>query len=142
MGTIEPEREMVRRILPYAVPALGAAIALGAALGGRPAGWSAGVGVVVVAVNFVASGLSLAWAARISPTVMVGVVLGGFVVRLAAIAGLIAALDTVSWFAPAAFLISVVPTTLLLLAYEARLLSGRMQADLWAFPSERSEVRR
>jgi ATP synthase protein I len=128
----EPEREMVRRALPWSVPALGLALGLGALLGGWEAGWSAAIGVAIVALNLVAHGVSLAWAARISPSMVFAVGMGGFVVRLATILVVLILLNRLPWFSAVAFVAAVVPATLLLLVYEAKLLSGRMQVDLWA----------
>jgi ATP synthase protein I len=132
----EPERDMVRRALPHALPALGLALTLGAVTGGWGAGWSAAIGVAVVVLNFVAHGLSLAWAARISPTMVFTVGMGGFVVRLGAILVILILLNRLAWFSPVAFVAAVVPATILLLVYEARLLSGRMQVNLWASARE------
>jgi hypothetical protein len=133
---VEPERELVRRALPYAIPALVVAFAAGALLGGADVGWSAAIGVAVVTANFVAYGLSLAWAAAISPMALMAVGLGGFIVRLAVIVLLLVGLDTLSWFSPVAFLAAVVPVTALLLGFEMKVISGRLQADLWQFPSQ------
>jgi ATP synthase protein I len=132
MTALEPEREMVRRALPYAVPALALGLALGTILGGWGAGWSAAIGVAIVALNLVAHGLSLAWAARISPTMVLAVGLGGFALRLGTILVVLILLNRLPWFSAAAFVAAVVPATILLLVYEAKLLSGRMQVDLWA----------
>jgi hypothetical protein len=133
---VEPERELVRRALPFAIPALVVAFAAGALLGGADVGWSAAIGVAVVTANFVAYGLSLAWAAAISPMALMAVGLGGFIVRLAVIVLLLVGLDTLSWFSPVAFLAAVVPVTALLLGFEMKVISGRLQADLWQFPSQ------
>lgn len=132
MPTTEPEREMIRRVLPFALPAV--AIAYGAgALASSDAARSAAIGAGVVVVNFLAYGFSVAWAARISPTVLVGVGLGGFAVRLAAIFVAMVLLDRLSWFSPVAFAAALVPATVALLAFEAKVLSGRLQGDLWRF---------
>jgi len=133
---MEPERELVRRALPLAAPVEVVAFAVGTLVAGTDAGWSAAIGIAVVAANFAAHGLSIAWAARISPTVLFAVGLGGFAVRLAVIVGLLAALNQLTWFSTVAFVAAVVPTTILLLVYEMKVLSGRMQVDLWRFPSE------
>jgi hypothetical protein len=138
--TTAPERELVRRVLPFAFPALAIAYVVGALFSGGAAR-SATIGVAVVVVNFVAHALSVAWAAGISPVALVAVGLGGFAVRLAAIFVAIVLLDRLAWFSPVAFAAAVVPATIALLAFEARILSGRLQADLWRFPS-RTEVGR
>jgi hypothetical protein len=132
----EPEKETIRRVLPYVVPAAVVALGTGYLVSGWWTGWSAAIGVAVVAANFVAHGLSLAWAARISPTMIFAVGLGGFFLRLLVIVMLLVLLRTFPWFSAAAFAAAVVPATALLLFVEARLLTGRMQADLWMFPGQ------
>lgn len=134
---VEPERELVRRALPLAPPAAVIAFVVGGLAGGSDAGWSAALGVGVVAANFVVHGFSLAWAARISPTALFAVGLGGFGVRLALILAILAALNALSWFSAVAFIGAVIPATILLLAFEMKVLSGRLQGDLWRFSSER-----
>lgn len=122
---------MVRRALVPAIFAFGTAVGLGWILGGPGAAASAGIGIAIVALNFGAHGLSLAWASTISAGVVMGVALGGVVIRLGAIVASMFALNTLSWFSPAAFGLAVVPATLLLLGYEARLvidgLGGTLQ---------------
>jgi hypothetical protein len=128
---------MIRRALPYAIPALAVALTLGALLEGWGTGWSAAIGVAIVALNLVAHGLSLAWAARISPTMVFAVGLGGFALRLGTILLVLILLNRLPWFSAVAFVAAVVPATILLLVYEAKLLSGRMQVSLWSIPSAR-----
>jgi hypothetical protein len=136
--TIEPERELVRRLLPFAVPACVVAVAAGWLVGGAGTAWSAGLGTVTVAVLFVASAVSIAWAARIGPEIMIAVGLGGFLVRLAAFTLALLALDGLAWFSPIAFAAAFIPATVALLVVEMKLVSGRMQADLWYFPGRSS----
>ena len=131
--TIEPERELVRRLLPFAVPACVVAVAAGWFAGGPGTAWSAGLGTVAVAVLFVVSAVSIAWAARIGPEILIAVGLGGFLVRLAAFTLTLLALDGLAWFSPVAFAAAFIPATIALLVVEMKLVSGRMQADLWYF---------
>jgi hypothetical protein len=42
-------------------------------------------------------------------------------------------LNTLAWFSPVAFALTLVPATIGLLVVEARTLSGRLQADMWSF---------
>lgn len=140
MTRIEPEREMVRRALPFAVPALAVATGVGWWLGGRDAAASAAIGVVVVFANFALYGLSLAYAARISLIVLFAVGMAGYVVRLAAVVLIILGLKQLAWFSLVAFVASLVPTTIVLLSYEIKLMGGRMQADLWHFPAGPTRV--
>jgi hypothetical protein len=115
---------MVRRALVPGLIAVPIAFGLGMAFGGAGAAWSAAIGVLVVLANFVAHGLSLAWASRISIGAVHAVSLGGVIIRLGVIIGLMFALDTLAWFSPVAFGLAVVPGTLALLAYEAKLVAG------------------
>lgn len=121
---------MVRRALLPGVAAAAFAYVVGLLLGGTDAAVSAAIGVVVVVANFAAHGLSLAWAAGVSITVVQVVALVGFVVRLGAIVGLMFLLNAFAWFSPLAFGLAVVPGTLALLAYEATLALGRLRGTL------------
>jgi hypothetical protein len=135
VATPEPERDMVKRILPLAVPALAVAVGLGAILGGRGAAASAGIGAALVFANFAAYAYSLSAAARISLVVLFAVGLGGFVVRLALFVLIVVGLRQLDWFSTVAFVSAFVPATVVLLALEIKLLGGRMQADLWTIPA-------
>jgi hypothetical protein len=131
--TIEPERELARRLLPFSVPTLVVAAALGGAVGGATAAASAAIGVVAVVVNLVTYAASMAWAARISAAALMLVGVGGYVLRIGTFALMLALLDRLPWFSPVAFVAAFVPATLALLVLELRMLGGRMQADLWYF---------
>lgn len=133
MAGTEPERVLVRRVSPFALPAFAVAFAIGAAAGGVDVGWSAAIAIAIVYLNFVANALSIAWAASISPTLVSIVALGGYVVRLIVYTIALVALNHLSWFSPLAFVLALMPSTIALLIYEAKALSGRMQVDLWSF---------
>ena len=134
---VEPERELARKVLRYVPLTLAVAFSLGMLVGGAGAGSSAAIGVAVVTSNSVASALSIAWAAGVSPAVVFAVAMGGFFLRMTVIVIVLVGLNTLSWFSPTSFALSVVPVTIVLLAYEARTLSGRMQVDLWSFEGRR-----
>jgi hypothetical protein len=130
----EPERELVRRVLPFILPAIAVAFVLGAVLDDTGAGWSAALAVILVAVNLVASALSLAWAAGVSPAAVYAVGLGGFAMRLVVFLLALLGLNELAWFSPVAFVTAFVPATIALLIYELRFVAGRrVQADLWYF---------
>jgi hypothetical protein len=133
----EPERELIRRVSPFAVPAAVVAYAVGALLSGASVGWSAAIAIAIVYLNFVANALSIAWAASISSTLVSIVALGGYVVRLIIYTIALVLLNQLSWFSPVAFALALVPAIVALLVYEAKALSGRMQADLWSFDGAR-----
>lgn len=134
---VEPERELARKVLRYVPLTLAVAFSLGMLVGGAGAGTSAAIGVAVVTANSVASALSIAWAAGVSAAVVFAVAMGGFFLRMTVIVIVLVGLNRLSWFSPISFALSVVPVTIVLLAYEARTLSGRMQVDLWSFEGRR-----
>ena len=133
MASVEPEREAIRRVLPLAPVALIVATVVAGLIGGSDAAWSACIAVAIVFLNFVAAALSVAWAARISPMILFAVAMGGFVVRLMVYTIALVLLNTLEWFSPLAFALTLVPVTIGLLVIEARTLSGRLQADMWSF---------
>jgi hypothetical protein len=133
----EPERELIRRVSPFAAPAAVLAYVVGALLGGASAGWSAAIAIAIVYLNFVANALSIAWAASISSTLVSIVALGGYAVRLIIYTIALVLLNQLSWFSPVAFALALVPAIVALLIYETKALSGRMQADLWTFDGAR-----
>ena len=133
MTAPEPERALIRRVTPFAVPAALLAYVVGALFGGADAGWSAVIAVVLVYLNFLANALSISWAASVSPTLVSIIALGGYVVRLIIYTVALVLLNQLPWFSPVAFALTLVPTIVGLLIFEAKMLSGRMQADLWTF---------
>ena len=137
MAGPEPERELIRRVSPFALPALLLAFAVGWLFGGSGAAWSAAIAIAIVYVNFLANALSMAWAADISPTLVSIVGIGGYVIRLLIYTIALVLLNQLSWFSPIAFALALVPAIVALLVFEAKLLSGRMQADLWTFEGAR-----
>jgi ATP synthase protein I len=135
---VEPERELVRRVLPFVPLVAVAAFLIGYAIGGSGVAWSAVIGVVIVTANFLTFALSIAWAATISPTMLAIVALGGYLVRLIVFTLALVLLTKLSWFSPVAFALTLVPATIALLVYEAKILSGRMRADMWSFAEVRT----
>jgi hypothetical protein len=131
----EPERGLVRTVTPFALPAAVLAYAVGASVSGAAAGWSAAIAVALVYLNFLANALSLAWAADKAPTLVSVVAFGGYAIRLLVYTVALVLLNQLDWFSPVAFVLALMPTVIALLIVEARGLSGRMQADLWTFPS-------
>jgi hypothetical protein len=116
-----PELGLVRGALLPSVLSVPGAFVGGWAFGGPGIGFSAAIGVAIVGLNFCANGVSLAWASTNSLSAVRIVALGGSVVRLGIIVAAMFALNTLPWFSPLAFGWAVVPATVFLLAYEARL---------------------
>ena len=133
MQIVEPERQLVRKVTPFAPVALVVAFAIGALAGGTGAGASAAIGIVIVYVNVAANAWIVSTAARISMTAMFGAVMGGFIVRLAVILGIMFWLNTFAFFSPVAFALAVIPATILLIGYEMKLVAGPL-GDQWRIP--------
>ena len=134
MVAAEPELELVRRVLPLSLPAIAVVALVAGLVGGTDAAISAGLAVVLVFANFVFFAASLAYAARISLTLLYGVALGGFLVRMAILIVLLLLLEQLAWFSVPAFVAAFVVGTVVLLSVEIKMIAGLMQADLWSFP--------
>jgi hypothetical protein len=81
---------------------------------------SAAIGLVLVSLNFLASARLITFTARRSPGAVMGVVLGGYIVRLGLLFGIALALDTVSWIDIGVLLLTVAVVHLALLTWESR----------------------
>jgi hypothetical protein len=69
----------------------------------------------------------------VSPMTLAATDMIGFFVRLGLIFLALVALNRLAWFSPVAFAASVIPCTILVLAFEMKQLRGRLQVDLWNF---------
>jgi ATP synthase I chain len=81
---------------------------------------SAAIGLVLVALNFLASARLITWVAQRSPGAVMGFVLGGFVVRIAILFGIALALEQVSWVDVPVLVLTVAIMHLALLTWETR----------------------
>lgn len=81
---------------------------------------SAAIGLVLVALNFLASARLITWVAQRSPGAVMGFVLGGFVVRIGILFGIALALEQVSWVDVPVLVLTVAIMHLALLTWETR----------------------
>jgi hypothetical protein len=81
---------------------------------------SAAIGLVLVSLNFLASAWLITYTARRSPGAVMGVVLGGYIVRLGVLFGIALALDPISWIDIGVLLLTVAVVHLALLTWESR----------------------
>jgi hypothetical protein len=133
----EPEAELVRRVMPFWPPAVALAFVVGTAVAGHDVGWSAAIGVGIVAANFLASGVSVVRAGRRSMHALFLVSAVGIPARLGLILALMFLLNRFSFFSPLAFGLAVVPALVLLLAYEMKVWSGPLGRELDLEPRDR-----
>ena len=89
---------------------------------------SAVVALALVAANFLAAARVMAWAARRGQAVVMGAVLGGYVVRLAVLLGIVLALQQVSWLNIPVLVVTLAVTHLALLTWELRFVSFSLAA--------------
>ncbi len=85
--------------------------------------FSAAFAIGLVVVNFLFSAALLAWSARINPSLLMVAALGGFVLRLALIAGAFFLVKDQDWMELVPFGLTLILTHLGLLIWETRHLS-------------------
>lgn len=114
--------DLVRRGLPVA-PVFLVAGGLGWGVHGA---LSAGYAIGLVLANFMLSAALLAWAARTSLALLMGVALFGYIGRLALITAAVLAISGQSWFSPIPLCATLVLTHLGLLIWETRYVSASL----------------
>ena len=99
---------------------------------GLVSGWdgtaSAAIAFAIVCLNFTLAAVSVGWAAKISPVMVGGVALGGYVVRLGLILVALALLRHVSWIVLPWLGFTLVGAHLVLLFWEMRYVSMSLAA--------------
>jgi hypothetical protein len=117
--------DMVRRALPIA-PVL---ILVCGAIWGWAGAISSGYAIVLVLLNFVLAASLLAWSARISLGLMMGVALFGYLLRLALIFAAVVLVKDAAWVSMVPLGLTIIVTHLGLLFWETRYVSASL-----AFP--------
>ena len=108
--------DLVRRVLIVSPAVLVVAVVVS----GVDGVLSAAIGLALVSLNFLASAKLITYTARRSPGAVMGVVLGGYIVRLGVLFGIALALDTLSWIDIGVLLLTVAVVHLALLTWESR----------------------
>ena len=81
---------------------------------------SALIGLVLVSLNFLVSARLITWVAQRSPGAVMGVMLGGFFVRIGVLFGIALALEQVSWIDVPVLVLTIAVVHLALLTWETR----------------------
>lgn len=123
------ELAMARAALKVGVPMAVLAVAIVGPWRGTASALTALGAIVVVVGNFYVTGRSLAWAARISLTVLQAVALGGLFLRLVLYAVLILLLRPVEAIDGPVLAVTAAVAMVVLLAYETRFVLATSQ--LW-----------
>lgn len=130
------ERIVARDLVRRAVLVFPAAAVVGALLGGWGGVASVAFGLGLLAANFWLSAALLAWAARISYGLVMGVALFGFLVRLALVGLAVWLVRDASWVRDLPLGLTIVVGHLGLLLWEARSVSASL-----AFPALKPKPR-
>ena len=124
------ERELAFDMIKRGAPVLPLVIVGAALIWGADGAWSATFAVGVVLVNLVISAALMAWAARVSPAVLMATVLFGFLARMLLVTAAVVAVRDLEWVNLMALAVTLLVTHLGLLVWETRHVSASL-----AFPS-------
>jgi hypothetical protein len=120
----EVARDLARRVLMVAP----LAVAVGAVFAGVDGAISAAIGLALVAANFLVAARVVSWTARRSPGAVMGVVMAGYLVRMAALFGVALALGQLAFINLPVLVITIAVVHLALLAWETRHVSLSLAA--------------
>jgi len=123
------EREVARDIVRRGLIALPVALVIGGIGWGLDGVLSVAFAAGLILANFWVAASLLAWAARTSLSLLMGVSLFGFLVRVGAIVGAVLAVRDMDWVAPVPLGATLLIAHLGLLFWEARYVSASL-----AFP--------
>jgi len=115
-----PEREIARDLALRTLLIAPVMLVIGATFWGWAGLWSSGYGLAIVAVNFLVGAAIITLSAKISPAVMFGAVMLGFIARLGIITAAVLPIRNSEWFEVAPFAISLLVAHIGLLAWETR----------------------
>lgn len=115
-----PEREIARDLALRTLLIAPVMLAVGAIFWGWAGLWSSGYGLAIVAVNFLVGAAIITWSAKISPAVMFGAVMFGFIARLGIITAAVLPIRNAEWFEGVPFAIALLTAHIGLLAWESR----------------------
>jgi hypothetical protein len=124
------EHELARDMIVRALPVLPLVVVVAGLVRGGDGALSAGFGIGLVLANLVLSALLLAWAARVSPYVLMATALGGFLVRMVLVGAALYAVKDRSWADLPVLAVTVLVTHLGMLFWETRYVSSSL-----AFPA-------
>ena len=108
------EMDIARDLVRHALPLAPVLIIASGAVWGWAGAVSSGFAVLLVVVNFLLAAVLMAWSARISLGLMMGVVLGGYLVRLALLFLAVYAVKDLWWFEPWPLGLTLIGTLLLI----------------------------
>jgi hypothetical protein len=129
-NTPNVEHELARDMIVRALPVLPLVVAVAWLARGGDGALSAGFGIALVLANLVLSAVLLAWAARVSPSVLMATALGGFLVRMTLVGVALYTVKDFGWTDLPVLAVTVLVTHLGMLFWETRYVSASL-----AFPA-------
>ena len=124
------EHELARDMILRALPVLPLVVLVAWATRGGNGALSAGFGIGLVLANLTLSAVLLAWAARVSPSVLMATALGGFLVRMTLVGVALYLVKDLGWADLPVLAVTVLVTHLGMLFWETRYVSASL-----AFPA-------
>jgi hypothetical protein len=122
------ERDIALDLVKHGLLLAPAVIVVAGLVSGWEGAASAAIAFAIVLLNFALAAASLDWAAKISPTMVGGVALGGYIVRLGLILLALVLLRPVSWISMPWLGFTLVGAHLVLLFWEMRYVSMSLAA--------------
>jgi hypothetical protein len=120
-----PEQDIARDIvLRRALPILPVVLVLAGLGWGLNGSLSAGYALVLVCVNFLLAAALISYTARISLSLMMGAVLGGYIVRLGLLTAAVVPFRHAGWMEIVPFVITLALSHIGLLFWELRYVAG------------------
>ncbi|MDQ3306670.1 MAG: ATP synthase subunit I [Actinomycetota bacterium] len=115
-----PETEIARDLARRAIPLAPVLVVASALVWGIDGALSSAYAVALVVANFLVAAALMAWAARISVAMLMGTVLAGYILRLAALTLAVVAVRDAAWVELVPLGLTLLITHLGLLVWEAR----------------------
>jgi hypothetical protein len=124
--TESPELQIATDMARRAIPLSPILIVISAVAWGWHGAVSSAFALALVLANFLVAAALLSWAARISPTMIMAVTLGGFIGRMAVVLGAIYLVKDASWVSMPALVVTLLVSYLGLLFWETRHVSASL----------------
>ena len=122
------ERDIARDLVKHGLLLAPVVILVAGIVSGWDGTASAAIAFAIVILNFTLAAVSVGWAAKISPVMVGGVALGGYIVRLALILIALVGLRHVPWIVLPWLGFTLVGAHLVLLAWETHYVSLQLAA--------------
>ncbi len=122
-GEEAPERAVAHDIIRRGL--IGGPVLVGVCAGvwGLDGLWSSGFALGLILFNFWLAASLITWSMRISPTMLMAGVLGGYFIRLGILTGAYFLVRNAGWFEALPFVITLVAAHIVLLVWETRYVS-------------------